>query len=150
VPPSVEELAKAFPQLQIVELLGHGGMGAVYKARQPGLDRFVALKILPPEATAHAGFAERFGREARALARLNHPNIVSVYDFGTAGGLHYFLMEYVEGINLRQLVRAGRLSPREALEIVPESAMRSSLPTMKGWCIETSSPKTSCWTRRGA
>lgn len=120
VPPSVEDLAKTFPHLEILELLGQGGMGAVYKARQPGLDRFVALKILPPETTADAGFAERFAREARALARLNHPNIVSVYDFGTAGTLHHLTMEYVEGVNLRQMVRSGRLSPREALEIVPQ------------------------------
>ena len=119
-PPAVEELAKLFPQLEILELLGQGGMGAVYKARQPGLDRFIAIKILPPEMTADPGFAERFAREARALARLNHPNIVGVYDFGIAGGLHHFLMEYVEGVNLRQLARAGRLSPREALKIVPQ------------------------------
>src|SRR5437867_10873145 len=80
--PTPKELAPLFPQLEILELLGQGGMGAVYKARQPGLDRLVALKILPPEAVRDPAFAERFGREARALARLNHPNIVSVYDSG--------------------------------------------------------------------
>src|SRR5437762_4541164 len=85
VPPSVEELAPLFPQLEILELLGKGGMGAVYKARQPGLDRLVALKILPPEAVRDPSFAERFRREARTLAKLNHPNIVSVYDSGKAG-----------------------------------------------------------------
>lgn len=120
VPPPIEELAKLFPDLEILELIGQGGMGAVYKARQSGLDRFVAVKILPPEKTADPGFAERFAREAKALARLNHPNIVSVYHFGVAGGLHHFVMEYVEGVNLRQLVRAGRLSPAEALKIVPQ------------------------------
>ena len=66
-----------------------GGMGAVYKARQPALDRFVALKILPPRIADSPGFAERFNREARALARLVHPNIVAVHDFGRAGGLYY-------------------------------------------------------------
>lgn len=120
VPPAVPDMAKLFPQLEVLGLVGHGGMGAVYKARQPSLDRFIAIKILPPESTVDPGFAERFSREARALARLNHPNIVSVYDFGKAGDLHYFLMEYVDGVNLRQLVQAGRLSPREALEIVPQ------------------------------
>jgi predicted Ser/Thr protein kinase len=120
VPPSVAEIAKLFPQLEIFELLGKGGMGAVYKARQPGLDRLVALKILPARPGADPGFAERFTREARALARLNHPNIIGVYDFGQAGGLHYFLMEYVDGLNLRQLEQAGKLSPAQALQIIPQ------------------------------
>jgi serine/threonine protein kinase len=130
VPPAVETMAKYFPQLEILEFIGKGGMGAVYKARQPGLDRLVALKILPPRAGDDPGFAERFTREARALARLNHPNIVAVYDFGQASGLldpaqpasrlHYFLMEYVEGANLRQLERAGRLMPRDAMRIIPQ------------------------------
>ena len=90
VPPTVKELAPLFPQLEILELLGKGGMGAVYKARQPGLDRLVAVKILPPEISHDAAFAERFQREARALARLSHPHIVAVYDFGETlecGGL---------------------------------------------------------------
>ncbi len=113
-------LAEWFPQLEILELLGQGGMGAVYKARQPALDRMVALKILPREAAADPGFAERFNREARALAKLSHPNIVAVYDFGQAHGVHYFIMEYVDGPNLRQLEEAGRLSPREALKIIPQ------------------------------
>ena len=95
-------------------------MGAVYKARQPALDRLVALKILPPQAAGGPGFAERFDREARALARLSHPNIVAVHEFGQAGGLPYFLMEFVDGLNLRQLEQAGQLSPAEALRIVPQ------------------------------
>jgi serine/threonine protein kinase len=118
VPPSVGQLAKLFPQLEILQLLGQGGMGAVFKARQPALGRLVALKILSPKSAEDPGFAERFNREARALARLNHPNIVAVYDFGQAGDTSYFLMEYVEGVALRQIVRAGKLSPREALQIV--------------------------------
>ncbi|MBI4324257.1 MAG: protein kinase [Chloroflexi bacterium] len=120
VPPAMAELAGLFPQLEIQQLLGQGGMGAVYRARQPALDRLVALKILPPQTSGDAGFAERFTREARALARLNHPNIVGVYDFGVAGGLHYFVMEYVEGLNLRQVQQAGKLSPREALKVIPQ------------------------------
>ena len=118
VPPSVGQLAKLFPQLEIIELLGRGGMGAVYKARQPALDRLVALKILPPKSAKDPGFAERFNREARALARLNHPGIVAVYDFGQAGDMPYFLMECVDGVALRQVVQSGKLSPREALQIV--------------------------------
>src|SRR5688572_20935966 len=72
--PSPAELAKRFPELEILELVGKGGMGAVYKARQRGLDRLVAVKILPPEVGQDSAFAERFTREARALARLTHPN----------------------------------------------------------------------------
>jgi serine/threonine protein kinase len=129
-PPSVADLARLFPQLEILEFIGKGGMGAVYKARQPGLDRLVALKILPPTAAGDAGFAERFNREARALARLNHPNIVTVHDFGQvtaapaqdtrASTLHYLVMEFVDGGNLRQIERAGRLTPEQALAIVPQ------------------------------
>lgn len=119
-PPSPIELARLFPQLELIELLGKGGMGAVYKARQPALDRWVALKVLPPQTAAKAGFSERFNREARALARLNHPHIVAVHDFGQAGGLPYFIMEYVDGVTLRQLVEAGKLAPEQALAIVPQ------------------------------
>jgi serine/threonine protein kinase len=152
VPPQPEVLAPQFPQLEILELIGQGGMGAVYRARQPALDRLVALKILPPGAAGDSGFAERFTREARALAKLNHPNIVTVYEFGQTNGagippavgtspasppssspasgeppappantgFPYFLMEFVDGPNLRQVVRSGHLTPREALQIIPQ------------------------------
>ena len=159
VPPEPEELAKYFPQLEILALLGKGGMGAVYKARQPGLDRLVAVKILPPEVGADPAFAERFTREARALAKLSHQNIVSVFDSGLApsrsarvsdpaetadrrspasdessgqpsgsvgdrprqaDGLYYFIMEFMDGTNLRQLIETGGLKPEEALAIVPQ------------------------------
>ena len=119
-PPTVAELAAKFPQLDILELIGKGGMGAVYKARQRQLDRIVALKILPPGIGDDPAFAERFAREAKALAKLNHPGIVTIYDFGRADGLFYFFMEFVDGVNLRQLLNAGRVSPREALAIVPQ------------------------------
>jgi tRNA A-37 threonylcarbamoyl transferase component Bud32 len=118
-PPGAAELAVHFPQLEILELLGQGGMGAVYKARQPKLDRLVALKILPPDA-GNPAFAERFTREAKALARLNHPNIITIYDFGESGGFFHFVMEFVDGSNLRELVRAGKLAPQEALKIMPQ------------------------------
>jgi predicted Ser/Thr protein kinase len=118
--PTVEELATLFPQLEIIELIGRGGMGAVYKARQPALDRLVALKVLPPEAGRDPAFAERFSREARALARLSHPNIVAVHDVGRAGEFYYLVMEYVDGANLRQVLRDGKLTPEQALRIVPQ------------------------------
>jgi serine/threonine protein kinase len=158
-PPTVAELAPLFPQLEILELIGKGGMGAVYKARQKQLDRIVALKILPPGIGDDPAFAERFAREAKALAKLNHPGIVTLYEFGqvgragsplpAAGGLptdagahgvtrstseaasghqpstlnsqlFYFLMEFVDGVNLRQLLAGSRISAREALAIVPQ------------------------------
>jgi serine/threonine protein kinase len=118
--PKPGELARHFPQLETLELIGQGGMGVVYKARQPTLDRLVAVKILPAEVAAEPAFAERFTREARALARLNHPNIVGIHDFGQADGLYYFIMEYVDGVSLRQLVVKGELTPRQALALVPQ------------------------------
>src|ERR1017187_5656383 len=148
VPLTVEEVARHFPGLEILELLGRGGMGAVYKARQRQLDRLVALKILPPRSGDDSAFADRFTREAKALARLNHPGIVTLYEFGVvecrAGSplpaegegqtqrraaecapypeppLYYFLMEFVDGVNLRQLLAGDRIAPREALAIVPQ------------------------------
>src|ERR1017187_161820 len=86
-PPDVEEVVRLFPQLEILAFIGKGGMGAVYKARKPALDRVVALKILPPQTAGGPDFVERFNREARALAKLTHPNIVAVHEFGQADGL---------------------------------------------------------------
>jgi tRNA A-37 threonylcarbamoyl transferase component Bud32 len=120
VAPSPAELAGRFPQLEILELLGQGGMGAVYKARQPKLDRMVAVKILPPEWGKDPAFAERFAREAKALARLTHPHIVAVHDFGESNGLFYLVMEYVDGANLRHLLQEGRMKPAEALAVIPQ------------------------------
>ncbi|MEO7931569.1 MAG: bifunctional serine/threonine protein kinase/MFS transporter [Chthoniobacterales bacterium] len=119
-PPTPEELGARFPELEILALLGRGGMGAVYQARQKRLDRVVALKILPPRVDQDPSFAARFEREARALAKLHHPHIVSLHEFGEADGLFYFIMEYVDGVNLRQLLNAGRIAPSEALAIVPQ------------------------------
>jgi serine/threonine protein kinase len=118
--PAVADIAALFPQLEVLELIGQGGMGAVYKARQTKLDRFVAVKVLPAEWGRDPAFAERFAREARALARLNHPHIVAVHDFGEAGGLFYLVMEFVDGANLRNVLQSGRLQPQQALAIVPQ------------------------------
>ena len=117
--PSLEEIAAAFPELEILDLIGHGGMSAVFKARQPKLDRIVALKVLPKSLAATPGFPERFTREGRVLARLSHPSIVAVHDFGESGGFCFLIMEYVDGVNLRQAMRAGRFTPEQALNIIP-------------------------------
>lgn len=118
--PDLETVRAAFPHLEILALIGHGGMGAVFKARQPQLDRAVALKLLAPAHTDDAWFAARFQREARALAALNHPNIVTIHDFGQAAGFYFLLMEFVDGVNLRQALDAGHLAPQQALAIVPQ------------------------------
>lgn len=115
---SVEDLQAVLPQYEILELLGRGGMGAVYQARQKSLKRLVAIKILPsrPEEDAY-NFVERFRKEAETLAQMNHPAIVDVYDFGeTTDGLLYFVMEYVEGIDAHEWIAArGALPAEEAL-----------------------------------
>jgi len=128
------DLAPHFPHLEIIEFLGRGGMGVVYKARQKTLNRLVALKLLAPERVTDAKFAERFSREAQALAALNHPHIVTVYDFGLVAGVlpepegaangapaqsYFLLMEFVDGANLRQAMKGGRFTPERALAIVP-------------------------------
>jgi hypothetical protein len=94
-------------------------MGCVFKARQTQLNRIVALKILPQSLAGDVAFAGRFAREARALAALSHPNIVTVHDFGQSGGFFHLLMEFVDGVNLRQALQAGRFTPEQALAIVP-------------------------------
>lgn len=119
-PPRADELVGKFPNLEIEHLLGHGGMGAVYRARQTNLDRTVALKILSPRLTADASFSERFLREAKALAKLAHPNIVMVFDFGQSDDMLYLVMEYVDGVNLREAIEGERLPPARALEIIPQ------------------------------
>lgn len=118
-PPSPHEIAPHFPQLEILSCLGRGGMGVVYKARQKSLDRLVALKLLAPGREKDPEFSERFAREAQALAKLNHPHIVAVHDFGQAGGFFYLLMEYVDGSNLRTLLTNFRFTPEQALAIIP-------------------------------
>ncbi len=134
VPLSTDFVAQYFPQMEIVEVLGQGGMGTVFKAKQTKLDRLVAVKIIRPETANDPAFAERFMREAKTLARLNHPSIVGVHDFGeidltaasansgepVRGTLFYFIMEYVDGANLRQLMQSGQMSPEMALGVVQQ------------------------------
>ncbi|MBI4242730.1 MAG: serine/threonine protein kinase, partial [Planctomycetes bacterium] len=106
-------------QYEIVQFIGRGGMGMVYKANHKHLDRTVALKVLPPEKTRDPEFVERFKREAKVLAQLNHPAIVAVYDMGIQGEIYYFVMEHVEGANLRSVLAIQKLSPEQALHLVP-------------------------------
>ncbi len=106
------------PQFKFEKLAACGGMGAVYKAYQESLDRRVAVKILPPEFGTQKEFTDRFKVEARAMAKLNHTNIVGVYDFGiTAGGHLYLVMEWIEGQSLHDLIHKGSLSLRKATNL---------------------------------
>ena len=125
-PPDPAALSERFPDLEVRRLIGRGGMGAVYEARQTRLDRPVALKILPPELGRDPAFAGRFLREAQALAQLNHRNVVTVFDSGAAGAgavgascgdLLYIVMELVDGPDLRAVMNAG-IAPAEALSVV--------------------------------
>ncbi len=118
-PPSLEELGRRLPDLDGFELIGPGGMGTVYRARHRPLDRPVAVKVLHAHLQEEASFAERFTREARTMARLDHPHIVRVYDFGHREGLYYLVMELVDGASLRQALADGGFTPAEALAVVP-------------------------------
>ena len=108
---------------EIEELVGTGGMSSVYKARDTLLERNVALKILHEHYTADDEFVERFKREARAVAQLSHPNIVTVIDRGEDGGKQFIVFEYIDGENLKErLVKSGRLPVRDALELALQVA----------------------------
>jgi eukaryotic-like serine/threonine-protein kinase len=114
----LDRLSRHFPQFDWIEYLGRGGMGIVFKARQPELDRLVAVKVLAPDVHEDPAFAERFTREARTLARLNHPNIVGFYDFGRSDEYVYLVMAYVNGFSLRELLNSERLQPEETMRII--------------------------------
>lgn len=120
-PPTPEQLSNLLPQYQIESFLGRGGMGAVYKGRQERLQRTVAVKILPHELADDPNFVARFEREARTLAKLDHPGIISVYDFGkTSEGHLYFVMEFVDGMDLHRLICGEGIDPARALEIISQ------------------------------
>ena len=132
-PPTVEEAARLFPNYKVIDVLGRGGMGAVYKAVQKALDRVVAIKLLPLEISIDRDFADRFVREARTMAKLNHPNIVSVFDFGTTTEGHlYFVMEFVEGTTLHQLIKSTGLKPAQALELIVSICEALALRARRG------------------
>ncbi|MCA8956049.1 MAG: serine/threonine protein kinase [Planctomycetes bacterium] len=121
-PPVPDALRERLEQagIELQEPVGRGGMGVVYRALQRKLGRAVAVKVLAENLAEAPGFVERFAREARALASLNHPHILTVHDFGDAGGHCYLVTELVDGISLRQLMDQGQLSPSEALRITPQ------------------------------
>src|SRR6476661_1087322 len=109
----------------VERLLGQGGMGAVYLGRDVTLDRPVAIKVIKPDVAANDVIRDRFLQEARSVAKLRHPNIVSVYSAGESNGLLYFAMELVEGESLRELMEkaGGRLPHNQAERIISEIAL---------------------------
>ena len=132
--PPTELDAKLGPHLEVLGLIGQGGMGAVYKARQTRLNRFVAIKVVPPlEKKEGWDFHERFQMEARAMAKLDHPGIVTIHDFGeTEDNMLYFLMEYVDGEDLHRLIQDGQLSVEHVLSWIPQLADALEYAHLKG------------------
>lgn len=116
--PSPEYLGELLPQYEIEALIAQGGMGAVYKARQISLDRHVAIKVLLYEFGEDAEFRESFTTEAKAMARLNHPNLIGVFDYGTVEGMPYIVMEYVAGQSLHEAAWQQAIQPSQAVAIV--------------------------------
>lgn len=116
--PALEQIAALLPQYDFRKFIAQGGMGAVYLAVQRGLDREVAIKVLPKELGADADFHASFAAEAKAMARLNHPNLIGVYDFGDAGGMPYIVMEFVRGESLYHASFQTRVAPTQAVAIV--------------------------------
>ena len=103
---------------ELIEKIGGGGMALVYKARCKLLNRFVAVKVLRPDFTNDEEFIKRFKIEAQAAASLSHPNIVSIYDVGNEGDIHYIVMEYIDGVTLKEyLEEKGALDWKEAVNI---------------------------------
>lgn len=121
IPPDLAEIAEMLDGYRITALLGRGGMGAVYRGVQISLEREVAIKILPPELGGDPEFQARFKREAKSMARLNHPSIVQIYDFGeTTAGYYYLVMEYVDGSDLHRMIREGLIDVTGALNAVSQ------------------------------
>ncbi len=117
--PTAEELASLLPEFEIQGIIGRGGMGAVYGAIQKALQRPVAIKVLPISLGDAPGFAARFRQEAQAMASLNHPNIVAVYDSGeTIAGHSYYVMEMIPGMDLAQQLELGRLPTDTVVPLV--------------------------------
>jgi serine/threonine-protein kinase len=117
------QATQQIPGYQLLEKLGQGSMGIVYKARQISMNRLVAIKVLNPRLAANPKYLERFTQEAHIAAKLNHNNVVQAIDVGSLGNLHYFIMEYIEGTTIRMQLEAGKIyAEQEALEIVRQIA----------------------------
>jgi hypothetical protein len=139
VPPELLDHAR----YRVLQRLGAGGMGVVFKAQHRLMARTVALKVINKQLTAVAGVVERFQREVQAAARLTHPNLVQAHDAEQAGELHFLVMEFVEGQSLSWLVdREGRCRWRKPVTACGKRRWGWRTPWNVAWCIATSSPRT--------
>lgn len=137
------------PGFQILEKLGAGAMATVFKARQLSLDRIVAIKVLPKRLSENSEYVERFYKEGRAAARLNHNNIVQAIDVGESGGYHYFVMEYVEGKTVYDDLADGPYAEKDALSIVTQIAGALQHAHERGLIHRDVKPKNIMLTRNG-
>ena len=138
-----------FGDYEILEELGTGGMGKVYRARDATLERVVALKMLAPALSKDQEYVRRFLKEARAVARLNHPNIVQIYDFGCVDSIYYLAMEFVDGRSLGHRLRTGRFSEVDALQIVRQVCRALSVAHAEGIVHRDIKPDNLMLTSRG-
>src|SRR5215204_5337155 len=141
-------VGRSISHYQVLSLLGAGGMGEVYLARDPRLDRTVALKILPGELAADADRMERFTREAKAASALNHPNVATIYDVGESEGISFIAMEHVEGETLLARI-SGRMTPPEVVDIAVQAADALDLAHAKGITHRDIKPANLMLTHRG-
>ncbi|MCH9021206.1 MAG: serine/threonine protein kinase, partial [Planctomycetes bacterium] len=142
--------AQQIPGFQILSKIGQGAMAVVFKAKQLSLDRIVAIKVLPKRLSENPEFVERFYREGRAAARLNHPNIVQAFDVGESSGYHYFVMEYIDGDTIYEKVTDGRCVPEaEALRIIIQTAGALGHAHMQGLIHRDVKPKNVMLTKDG-
>jgi len=141
-------VGRAISHYQVLSLLGAGGMGEVYLARDPRLDRTVALKILPEELSADADLMQRFRREAKAASALNHPNVATIYDVGESDGIPFIVMEHVEGETLLARI-SRRMTPPEVVDIAVQAADALDLAHAKGITHRDIKPANLMLTHRG-
>jgi len=143
-------LQQQIPGYLLLEKLGEGSMGAVYKAKQLSVDRLVAVKILKPHLAANSGYINRFLREAKIAAQLSSNNIVQAIDAGAAGKIYYFVMEYVEGRSVKQELDSGRVfDEKEAVEIVLQVAQALEHAHRRGLVHRDVKPANIILTREG-
>jgi len=135
---------------QILGMLGAGGMGEVYQARDPRLNRIVAIKVLPKHFSERADLRQRFEREARAIASLNHPNICAVYDIGREGRIDFLVMEHLEGETLSQRLKKGPLPTEQLLRTAIEIATALDQAHGKGVVHRDLKPGNIMLTKTGA
>ena len=144
------DMPQTLGEYRLLEELGRGGMGRVYKALHTKLDRVVAVKVLSRGRVGDRKAIVRFEREMKAVGRLAHPNIVQAYDAREIDDMPVLIMEFVDGLDLAEIVRRDRAACRWP-SLPSWSARRRwpcNAPTSTGWCIATSSRRTSCWPGR--